>query len=180
MADKPLEQLIFLDEAGANLAMHREYGRILRGERLVCAAPYARSSNYSIISAIGIGEVTSALYLEGSVNGEIFLHYIENYLSPKLTPGQWVILDNVAFHKVKGVRELIQQTGANVCYLPPYSPDLSPIEHMWSKLKSYLRKFAARCEKTFSKAMQAAFSAVQPSDLAGWFYNCGYKGSIFI
>lgn len=178
MTQQPINKLIFLDEAGAHLAMKREYGRTMKGKRLVCSCPYFRGSKYSIISAISIREITAALYMEGSINGEIFLHYIENYLAPQLKSEDCVILDNVSFHKVKGVKELIEAVGARVVYLPPYSPDLSPIEHMWSKIKSYLRKLAARSESTFKNAMQAAFLAVQGSDLKGWYKNCGYADQL--
>jgi transposase len=141
----------------------------------VCPCPYFRGSHYSIISAISITEVTAAFYTEGSVNGEIFLHFLENYLAPQLKAEQIIILDNVSFHKVKGVKEMIEGAGAHIIYLPPYSPDLSPIEHMWSKIKSTLRKVAARCEEKFKVAMQTAFLDVQESDLKGWFSNCGYQ-----
>lgn len=160
--------------------MSRTYGRSQKGERLVYGCPYPRGNKYSIIGAVSISEITAALYTESSVDGEIFLNFIENYLAPKLKTEQLVILDNVSFHKVKGVKEIIESVGAKVIYLPPYSPDLSPIEHMWSKIKAYLRKSAARCHDTFKAAMKTAFTAVQPSDLKGWYSNCGYKGSIFI
>lgn len=178
MSGQRLSQLIFLDESGAHLAMHREYGRIARGKRLVSACPYFRGSKYSIISAIGITEITTAFYTEGSVNGELFLHFLEHYLAAKLKPEHSIIMDNVSFHKVKGVKEIIEATGAKIVYLPPYSPDLSPIEHMWSKIKSTLRKLAARCEATFKSAMQTAFLAVQESDLQGWYKNCGYQDQL--
>lgn len=115
---------------------------------------------------------------EGSVNGDIFLHYLRHFLVPQLKPGQYVIMDNVAFHKMKAVKDIIERCGAKVVYLPPYSPDFNPIELMWSKLKSSLRKTAARCKQTFQKAMQNAFISIQPSDLAGWFKHCGYSRSV--
>src|SRR5215204_675140 len=173
-----LEQLIFLDEAGAHLAMSRDCGRIIQGKRLVCPNPYFRGSKYSIMSAISIKEITAALYTEGSVNGEIFLHFIENNVAPKLKVGQWLIMDNVSFHKVKGIKEIVENMGAKIFYLPPYSPDLSPIENMWSKIKTDLRRLAARCSESFQAAMQKAFLSVNQSDLEGWYNHCGYKGSI--
>ena len=92
----------------------------------------------------------AALYTSGSIDSQIFLHFLEHSLGPNLRPKQTVILDNVSFHKVRGVKELIESTGAQVLYLPPYSQDLSTIENMWSKIKSYLRKLSARCNKTFN------------------------------
>jgi transposase len=111
--------------------MTRTYGRIAQNQRLILPCPYARGSKYSIISAISICEVMAALYTNGSVDSQIFLHFLEYSLVPNLKPNQTIILDNVSFHKVKGVKELIESTGARVLYLPPYSPDLSPIENMW-------------------------------------------------
>ena len=108
------------------------------------------------------------------------MHFLEYSLGPNLKPNQTVILDNVSFHKVKGVKELIESTGARVLHLPPYSPDLSPIENMWSKIKSYLKKLAARCDETFKEAIKVAFTAIQKTDLFGWCTHCGYlaTGSI--
>lgn len=180
MTNKPLENLIFLDEAGAHLGMLREYGRAMKGERLIDSCPYPRGSKFSMLSAVSISEVTSALYTKGSVNGEIFLHFIEHYLAPKLKPGHFVILDNVSFHKVAGVQKAVESRGAQLIYLPPYSPDLSPIENMWSKVKNSLRNLGARCEETFKSAIKTAFLTVTSADLKGWYQHCGYKGSIYI
>ena len=162
--------------------MTRTYGRIAQDQRLVLPCPYARGSKYYIISAISISEVMAALYTSGSVDSQIFLHFLEHSLGPNLRSNQTVILDNVSFHKVKGVKELIESTGAQILYLPPYSLDLSPIENMWSKVKSYLRKLAARCDETFKEAIKTAFTAIQEIDLFGWYKNCGYftTGSIKI
>lgn len=174
--------MVFLDESGANLAMTRIYGRIAQDQRLTLPCPYARGSKYSIISAISINEIMAAVYTSGSVNGEVFLHFLEHSLGPNLRSNQTVILDNVSFHKVKGVKELVESTGAKVLYLPPYSPDFSPIENMWSKIKSYLRKLAARCDRSFKKAIKVNFESIQKNDLFGWYKNCGYLniGSIKI
>ena len=162
--------------------MTRVYGRAPQGQRLVLPCPYARGSKYSIISAISISEVIAALYTSGSVDSNVFLHFLEYSLGPNLKSNQTVILDNVSFHKVKGVKELIKSSGAQILYLPPYSPDLSPIENMWSKIKSYLRKLEARCNETFRKAIKIAFTGIQKTDLLGWYKNCGYlkTGSVKI
>lgn len=158
--------------------MSRAYGRIDKSKRLVFSAPYARGSKYSIISAISMTEVTATLYTEGSVDGHIFCHFLQKYLIPKLNPKQYLILDNVSFHKMQSVKNLVEAVGAQVLFLPPYSPDLSPIELMWSKIKSQLKKLAARCDTTFKYAMQQAFLSVQQSDLCHWYKHCGYNGSI--
>jgi transposase len=133
-------KLIFLDEAGANLSMCRTHGRAKGKARLVCANPYGRGNKFSMISAVSQEKVLAALYGEGSVDGVFFTHFIESYLVPALQPGDYLIMDNVSFHKVKAVEMIVENTGAKIVYLPPYSPELSPIELMWSKLKTILRK----------------------------------------
>lgn len=170
-------KLIYLDESGANFAMTRRYGRIEGGQRLVLANPYSRGQNHSIISAVRETEIITALYSEGSVDGELFLHFMETYLGPKLKAGDFVIMDNIAFHKVKRVETIVNRYGAEVVYLPPYSPDLSPIELMWSKIKTLLRKYSPRCADTFKIAMKTSFEAVQAADLQGWFRHCVPIGS---
>ena len=164
-----------MDECGANLAMVRNYGRIANGERLHCPTPYHRGSKYSIIGAINTKKIVASIYCENSVDGEIFTSFIKSCLVPFLEVRHKVIMDNVAFHKVKEAEELIKGTGAELIYLPPYSPDLSPIELMWSKIKSVLRKYAARTAESFQQAISTAFHSVNSSDLLGWFKHCGYR-----
>lgn len=159
--------------------MARSYGRARGGDRLVLPQPYARGNKFSIVGAVSIQKVVAAMYAEGSIDGVFFTHFIEHYLAPELKSGDQVIMDNVAFHKVKRVKEIIESQGASLIYLPPYSPDLSPIENMWSKLKSILRKFAARTVDTFQEAISEAFKLIKSSDLQGWFQHCGYKDQIF-
>jgi len=122
--------------------------------------------------------VEAALYGEWSTNGEIFLEFVKNQLVPRLGNGKIVIMDNVSFHKIIGVKEAIEATGAQLFFLPPYSPDLSPIENMWSKIKAVLRKFAPRSRLQFKKAIRIAFESVSKKDLVGWFKHCGYNASI--
>ena len=144
------------------------------GERIKSAVPYARGHAYSVLSAIGLDEIKASLYGEWAVNGEIFTAFIISCLVPMLKKGDIVIMDNVNFHKNKSALEAIEAVGAQVKFLPPYSPDFSPIENMWSKIKSILRKLAPRTDKAFKKAISAAFKAVTESDLQGWFQHCGY------
>lgn len=127
------------------------------------------------MSAISVNKVVASLYCENSVDGTIFTSFIENCLAPELTPNNKVVMDNVAFHKVAEVEKIIKNTGATIIYLPAYSPDLSPIEMMWSKIKNILRKFAARTQESFFTAIQTAFNSIEKSDLFGWFKHCGYK-----
>lgn len=155
--------------------MARNYGRVASGERLYCPTPYHRGSKYSIISAISTEKIVASIYCENSVDGEIFSSFLESCLVPELKARHKVIMDNVAFHKVKQAEQLIKATGAELIYLPPYSPDLSPIELMWAKIKSVLRKYAARTAESFQEAISAAFHLVNSNDLLGWFKHCGYR-----
>jgi transposase len=170
----PSKDLIFIDESGANLCMIREYARIVGGERIKMPVPAGHGPKLSMISAISVDEVVTSMYGEWSTDGEIFMTFIEKCLVPKLSPGKTVILDNVPFHKNKRVKEAIEATGAKIKFLPPYSPDFSPIENMWSKVKSILRKFAPRTLGDFKRVIKKAFTSISQTDLIGWFKHCGY------
>jgi len=167
--------MIVLDESGAHLAMTRLYGRALGQSRVRTAVPYHRGSKYSIISAISTEKIVASLYCEDSIDGDFYTGFVEQCLVPILEPRHKVIMDNIAFHKVNKAEELILSTGAQLIYLPPYSPDLSPIELMWSKIKTVLRGHAARTTQDFQNAMCAAFHAIQSSDLLNWYRHCGYR-----
>jgi transposase len=155
--------------------MSRACGRISSHERLRYATPYERGNKYSIMSAISSEKIVTSLYCEDSIDGNIFENFIEQCLVPQLKPMHKLIMDNVPFHKIKSVEKMIQATGAEIIYLPPYSPDLSPIELMWSKIKAILKKHAAPTADIFQNAMHEAFHAVKLSDLQGWYRHCGYK-----
>lgn len=167
--------MIFLDESGAHLAMTRLYGRTFGGSRLRWPTPYHRGNKFSLISAISTEKVVASLYFEESIEGELFSGFVEHCLCKTLEPRHKLIMDNVAFHKVKRAEELIKATGAEIIYLPPYSPDYSPIELMWSKIKSVLRAKAARTCEEFQEAINAAYHSICTSDLTGWFKHCGYE-----
>ncbi|MBT7087554.1 IS630 family transposase [bacterium] len=166
--------MIFLDESGANLQMAPLYGRGYGGERVIKAVPFNRGSRFTMLSAISFTKVEAALYGEWAADGEIFLKFIEKCLCPVLQRRHIVIMDNVAFHKVCGVKEAIESKGAKLIYLPPYSPDLNPIEHMWSKIKTCLRKESARTLGKFASAIKVAFTNVNAVDLKNWYVHCGY------
>ena len=172
------EQLIFLDESGANLKMSMVYGRGYPGQRIIEASPFNRGTKLTLISAISIRKVEAALYGEWSVNGLIFTQFLEYCLIPQLKAGDIVCYDNVSFHKVADAQKLIESVGARLIYLPPYSPDLNPIEMMWSKIKIYLKKQAARTLETFQKAIKIAFESITSQDLKGWYKHCGYGSTI--
>ena len=169
-----VENLIFIDESGANLSFCRSYARAMGGDRVKYACPYPRGNKYTMIGAISVSSVEAALYGEWSADSEIFLEFVKRQLVPELSYGKVVIVDNVSFHKVAEVKEVIETTGAKLFFLPPYSPDLSPIELMWSKIKSILKKISPRTKFQFKKAVHTAFAEVAEKDLASWFSHCGY------
>ncbi len=136
--------------------------------------PFNRGSSFTMLSAISFTKVEAALYGEWAANGEIFLEFIEKCLCPVLQSRHVVVMDNVAFHKVCGVKKAIESVGAKLIYLPPYSPDLNPIEQMWSKIKTCLRKESARTLSKFASSIKIAFTSVNDGDLKNWYKHCGY------
>jgi transposase len=139
-----VEQLIFLDESGATTQMTRSYARAPRGQRVREATPQGRWQILTMLAALSTRGLEAPMTIAEPTDGDIFLAYLEQVLCPRLRPGQVVIMDNSAAHKVAGVRELIEAAGARLLYLPPYSPDLNPIEQAWSKVKQILRALKAR------------------------------------
>lgn len=174
-----MKDLIFVDESGANLQMAPLYGRGYCGERVIKAVPFNRGNRLTMISAISFEKVEAALYGEWAADGEIFLNFITKCLSPVLQDRHFVIMDNVAFHQVNGVREAIESVGAKLIYLPPYSPDLNPIEQMWGKIKNCLRQESARTLNRFAKSIRSAFLSIKPNDLENWYKHCGYRDQCF-
>lgn len=136
--------LVFIDETATTTNMTRPRGRAPKGERLIGKTPHGHRKTTTFTAALRCDAVTAPLVLDGAMNGEAFLTYVQDFLLPALTPGDLVIMDNLAVHKVAGVKKAIESVGASVLYLPPYSPDLNPIEMAFSKLKSLLRKAAER------------------------------------
>ena len=147
------KNLIFIDESGANLRMASTYARAEGGERIKMPIPFEHGPQYSMIGAISINKVEAALYGAWATNGDIFHTFIEKILLPQLKPKNIVIMDNVKFHLQARIKETIESTGAKMIFLPPYSPDLNPIENMWSKVKNTLRKLAPRTTRNFKKCV---------------------------
>ena len=168
-------QLVFLDESGVNTNMARRYGRAANGERVVDHVPLNTPKSTTIVSSVRLDGSTASTTFEGAINGERFREYLKEYLVPTLRPGDWVVMDNLAAHKVDGVVDIIRQAQAIPVYLPPYSPDLNPIEQMWSKIKAILRKLRLRTPEELRAAIPLAFAQVLPSDCQGWFFNIGYS-----
>jgi transposase len=167
--------MVFLDESGANLGMTSDYGRAEGGERAIAPKPFDSGSKFSIIGAIALTGIVAMMYIESAVNGTIFKEYVKQVLIPKLRRGQYVIFDNVSFHKSQEIIELINHVGVRVVFLPPYSPDLSPIEKMWSKLKEVLKRNKPRTKAEFHSALAVALSSMNDEDFEEWYDACGYS-----
>lgn len=166
---------MFVDESGCNIAMAREYARAPRGDRAHGAKPARWGNNVSLVGALGLDGLRTLMTLEGAVDGEAFVGFVQHFLVPKLRPGDVVWMDNLSVHKIQGVQEAIEGVGATLRYLPPYSPDLNPIERCWSKLKALLRSAAARTREALDAAIVAAMAAITARDAAGWFSHAGYR-----
>jgi len=170
------EQFVFLDESGAKTNMTRLYGRAPGGERCVDHTPHGHWRTMTMLSAIGIEGVIepATVVIDGAMDGPTFLDYVEQCLAPALRPGQVVVMDNLSSHKIAGVREAIEAAGCDLWYLPPYSPDLNPIEKLWSKVKAWLRRVAETTFATVTDAIADALRAVAPDECRNYFASCGY------
>jgi transposase len=166
---------VFLDESGVTTEMTRRYGRGLRGERVHDAVPAGHWRTLTLLAALGLRGVRAAMTVEAPTDGDVFLAYVEQVLAPRLEPGDVAVLDNLPAHKVAGVRALIEARGAQLLYLPPYSPDFNPIEQAWSKIKEFLRTTKARTLPLLDDAVTAALAAITPDNAVAWFRHCGYR-----
>jgi transposase len=164
----------FIDASGVNLAMTRLYGRAPRGERVIGAVPQNYGANVTRLASLGSHGIEAVMTIEGATDTEVFRVYVEQVLRPTLHPGDIVIMDNLRAHKAAGIREAIERTGARLLYLPPYSPDLSPIERCWAKLKTDLRKAKARTRDALDAAITEALATITAADAHGWFAYSGY------
>jgi transposase len=172
-----IERLVFLDETWAATNMTPRYGRCPRGRRLIAAVPHGRWKITTFIGALRTTGLTAPAVIDGAVNGDIFLAYVHQVLVPTLKPGDIVVMDNLSSHKVAGVREAIEAAGARLRYLPPYSPDLNPIEQLFAKFKALLRKIAARSVETLWTAIGDLLKQFSPAECANYFGHAGYLWS---
>lgn len=175
MASLDASRFVFLDETGSNTAMARRYGRAPRGQRVDGPVPHGHWKSVTLTAAIRLGGVGGCLAFDGATDAVTFESYVETVLVPSLRRGDIVVMDNLGAHKGGEVERLIRGAGAEVRYLPAYSPDFNPIEKMFSKLKTYLRKAAARSVDRLIEAMGDGLRSVTQEDLAGWFGSCGYS-----
>lgn len=167
-------RLVFLDETGASTKMARTRGRSKRGTRLHASVPHGHWKTTTFLAGLRHDGITAPLVLDGPMNGAIFLAYIEQFLAPTLKPGDIVIMDNLPAHKVTGVRQVIEAVGARLLYLPPYSPDLNPIEMMFSKLKALLRKAAERTIAGLWSIIGKLIDNFPPQECQNYFSHAGY------
>ena len=165
---------MFVDECGTHTSMTRLRARAPRGERAHGRVPRNRGPNTTLLASMGAGGMGPCLVVEGATTKAVFEAYVERVLLPSLSPGQVVVLDNLGAHKGNRVRELVEGRGCSLLFLPPYSPDFSPIEEAFSKVKARLRKAAARTRGTLVGAIGRALDAVTARDARGWFAHCGY------
>lgn len=166
--------LVFLDETGAKTNMTRRYGRAWAGDRVHDRAPAGSWSTTTLVAAVGLSGYRAPLLLEGALDADAFTAWVEQCLVRELRPGDIVMMDNLSSHKARQVRPLIERAGAQLIYLPPYSPDLNPIEKMWSKIKALLRGAKARTTEALDKAVADALDAITTGDIKEWFKSCGY------
>lgn len=166
--------LKFIDESGVHLGLTRLYGRATPGERVCEATPGYSGKHYTLVAALGLTEVTATWVLEEAMTGAAFEVYVTHVLAPTLQRGDVVFVDNLNVHKNETARHAIEARGARLEFLPPYSPDLNPIEKCWAKVKTVLRRLKARTFDELLAALEIAFQAITPEDARAWFAHCGY------
>jgi transposase len=170
-----LTRFKFVDESGVNLALTRLFGRAPRGERVVDAVPKNYGENLTMLGALSASGVEALMTVNGATDGEVFLAFVREVLAPTLEPGDVVVWDNLGAHRSAAVRAVVEARGARLLFLPPYSPDMNPIERCWSKMKTFLRAAKARTREALETAIKQALATVTESDARAWFAHCGYE-----
>ena len=168
-------RFVFIDESGAKTNMTRLRGRCKGGKRLLDAVPQGHWETTTMIAALRLDGVTAPMVIEGPTDAAVFHAYVKHVLVPRLREGEIVVLDNLSSHKSPEIEEMIRSVGAELWFLPPYSPDLNPIEKMWSKVKETLRTIKARGTEELYVAVRTALKKVTPRDARGWFASSGYR-----
>ncbi len=170
-------RLVFLDETWASTDMARRYGRAAKGERLVEAIPHGHWKVTTLVAALRRGGVAAPMVVDGALNGDLFVAYVEQVLVPTLRPFDVVVMDDLSSHKRAEVREAIEKAGCQLWYLPAYSPDLNPIENAFSKLKALLRKARERTVEGLQRFLCFCADAFSPEECANYFSHCGYDAT---
>lgn len=174
IAEVAAEQLVFVDESGANITLTPRYGRAPRGERCVGKVPRNWGKNTTLMAAMTLAGVQTAAVIEGAMDRPVFDQFIAQFLVPQLRPGQVIIWDNLSVHKSVDAAELIEAAGCRVVPLPSYSPDFNPIEQLFSKLKAHLRRANQRSVEGLWEAIGTGLDQITAQDARGWFEHCGY------
>jgi transposase len=167
--------LVFVDEMGTNTSLSPLYAWAPTGERASCSVPRNRGPNTTLLSSMTLEGMGTSLAVEGATNREVFEAYVQRVLAPTLHPGQVVVMDNLSAHKGDRVKELIEELGCQLLYLPPYSPDFNPIEEAFAKIKALVRKAEARTREALVEAIGRGISMVTAEDARGFFDHCGYS-----
>ena len=170
-------RFVFLDETGTATNMARRYGRSPSDRRLVAVVPHGHWRTTTFVAGLRQTGIVAPLVLDGPMTGPAFCAYVEQFLAPALAPGDVVVLDNLAAHRVEGVRQAIKAAGASILYLPPYSPDLNPIEQLFAKLKALLRKVAARTKDELWSTIGRLLDAMPQRQCANYLSHCGYAST---
>jgi transposase len=168
-------RLVFIDETGTTTKMARRRGRAPRGERCRAAIPHGHWKTTTFVAALRLDGIEAPMVLDGAMTGAAFLAYVRHLLVPTLCKGDIVVMDNLPAHKITGIRQTIEATGASLLYLPPYSPEFNPIEQAFAKLKALLRKAAARTIEALWAAIADALDAFPPQECTHYFTNAGYE-----
>ncbi len=171
------ERVVFIDETWAKTNMTRTHGYAPKGERLIDAAPHGHWHTTTFVGALRADGMVAPLVVDGAINGELFRAYVEQVLVPELRPGDVVVLDNLGSHKVAGVRRAIERAGCQLLFLPPYSPDLNPIENAFSKLKRLLRRAAERTVDGLWSAIGRLLGDFPPAECRNYLRHCGYSAT---
>jgi transposase len=170
-----VRRLAFVDESGTHISMDRLRSRAPRGARAYGKVPKNRGKNLTLIASMSLYGMGESMCVEGATDARVFEVYVEHFLAPTLSEGQVVVMDNLGAHRPKRIRELIEARGAELVFVPSYSPDLNPIEQAFSKIKNILRKLGGRTHEALLEAMEEALWKITPSDAAEWFNHCGYQ-----
>lgn len=168
------KDLVFIDETAVLLGLTRTHGRSPCGSRLYDYKPYYRGAKVTVIGAISCQKVLATMTVNGSMNGNAFQVFIEKCLLPELWTGAVVVMDNLPAHKIEEIKPLIESVGARVLYQSPYSPEFNPIEHWWSQLKSFIRKFSPTTTQMVDALISIAIDLIDPKHLKNWFTHCCY------
>jgi transposase len=177
MKEVDAQHLVVVDESGSNIALTPLYARAPQGQRAHGSVPRNRGKNTTLLASLSLSGIGASMIIEGSVNALAFEAYVEYILAPSLSAGQIVLLDNLSAHKGARVRQLIEARGCEVLFLPAYSPDYSPIEETFSKVKAFLRRVGARTHEALQEAIGQALETVTAQDALGWFTHCGYMAT---